>query len=62
MSTSTEPKPADQETSTPAPGHEEHPKKREDEKFHPHKHHDHMVIERQGTDVAHVDPGAIVIP
>jgi|HubBroStandDraft_4_1064222.scaffolds.fasta_scaffold1445434_1 hypothetical protein len=60
MSEKTDPKPVDPDT---AAGHEEPAEKKpEDEKFHPSKHHEHMVIHAPQTGVAHVDPGAVVFP
>lgn len=59
MSEPTEPKPTTEDDEKPA---EEAHEKKHDEKAHHHKHHDHMVIHAPDTEIAHVDPGAIVFP
>lgn len=54
--------PTDHPTPNPAGSGEEAAEKqsREDARFHPGKHHDHMTIQAPETGITHVDPGAVV--
>jgi hypothetical protein len=51
----------DPNPTSPTPEPEETAEnKPQDERFHPGKHHEHMVIHPPSTGVPHVDPGAVV--